>query len=464
MVEGVPLVLDLYDMRLSKADWRRIVQESVNLLLYENKKYGVRHLFFEEAAEFCPQRIGPESGRVYAEIEKLARMGGNAGLGYTLINQRAEEVNKAVLELCDCLFLHRQKGKNSLISLGKWLDAADAQRSKEIIKSLPGLSQGECWVWLQGSDEPRLVKMPTKRSLHPDRRHPQMAATKGTADVGKFVAALKTALPRIEEEQAANDPAALKKRIKELEAELRKPGTITSEQLRDIEGRAFRMFLDHARSEIAKIESVLRAWVDERETFTKESGQASAARSPVTRHHSPITRKEVKLDWSQGPKKPVLSTVTSSTAVSGGMRRMMVALAQRPGLSARQLGVRAGLSSSSGTFGTYLAKLRSNGWAEGGRDSMALTQAGIEALGAYEPLPTGRDLLNYWLHELGTGGASRMLTALADAYPRALDKQDLGAMAGISHTSGTFGTYLSKLRTLELVEGRSEIKLNPELA
>jgi hypothetical protein len=154
MKENISLVLDLYSMKLAKADWRKIVQQSVEILLYENKPCGLRHIFLEEAAEFCPQRVGPEQGRVYAEIEKLARMGGNASLGYTLINQRAEEVNKAVLELCDCLFLHRQKGKNSLISLGKWLDAADASGSKEIVKSLPSLAQGECWVWSQGSTKP----------------------------------------------------------------------------------------------------------------------------------------------------------------------------------------------------------------------------------------------------------------------------------------------------------------------
>jgi ATP-dependent exoDNAse (exonuclease V) alpha subunit len=70
----------------------------VRLLLYENKPYGLRHLFLEEAAEFVPQRIGPDQGYVYAEIEKLARMGGNASLGYTLVNQRAEEVNNEVLK------------------------------------------------------------------------------------------------------------------------------------------------------------------------------------------------------------------------------------------------------------------------------------------------------------------------------------------------------------------------------
>src|SRR5690606_5559778 len=70
MRENIPLVIDLYSMKLSKADWRKIVEESIRLLLYENKPCGLRHVFIEEAAEFCPQRVGPESGRVYAEIEK----------------------------------------------------------------------------------------------------------------------------------------------------------------------------------------------------------------------------------------------------------------------------------------------------------------------------------------------------------------------------------------------------------
>jgi hypothetical protein len=91
-------------------------------------------------------------------------MGGNARLGYTLINQRAEEVNKAVLELCDNLFLHRQKGRNSLNALTKWLDVADVRAGKEIISTLPTLPQGECWAWMAGTDRP------VREEREPDRR------------------------------------------------------------------------------------------------------------------------------------------------------------------------------------------------------------------------------------------------------------------------------------------------------
>ena len=143
---------------------------------------------------------------------------------------------------------------------------------------------------------------------------------------------------------------------------------------------------------------------------------------------------------------------------------MLIALAQRrDGLSKRKLGVRAGLAHSSGTFGTYLARLRSNGYAEGGPDHIQITEQGLEALGHYEPLPEGRDLFEYWLREL-PGGAGRMLTTLVDAYPESLSAEALGEISEVSHTSGTFGTYLSRLRSLELVEGsRDHLKASNEL-
>lgn len=194
MKENVSLVVDLYSMHLSKADWKRIVEQCVRLLLYENK--SLRHLFIEEAAEFCPQVVGQQDGKVYAEIEKLARMGGNASLGFTLINQRAEQVNKAVLELCDCLFLHRQKGRHSITALQKWLDAADVSNANEIAASLPSLAKGECWVWVEGSHKPVRVKMPEKRTFHPDRDNPSaITARTGTSvDVSLFVEKMKISL------------------------------------------------------------------------------------------------------------------------------------------------------------------------------------------------------------------------------------------------------------------------------
>jgi hypothetical protein len=137
---------------------------------------------------------------------------------------------------------------------------------------------------------------------------------------------------------------------------------------------------------------------------------------------------------------------------------MLIALAQRGPLNKKQLGVRAGLSSTSGTFGTYLGRLRADGLILGSGDAISITQEGLNALGTYQPLPEGQELLSYWLKELGAGGAGRMLQALAEVYPNPLSKGELGERAQISASSGTFGTYLGRLRTLELVEGRGELR------
>lgn len=195
---GVSAVIDLYDVKLSKADWRKIVRECIEVILYENEalRGGLRHVFLEEAAEFIPQHV--RDGNTYAAVEKLARMGGNAGVGVTVINQRAEEVNKAVLELCDNLLLHRQRGKNSLLSLRKWLEAGNVKPPRAITDSLADLPTGECWAWFKDLGAPRRVRVLAKRSFDPNRRAMSAKeaprATAAMVDVTAWVAKMKAAL------------------------------------------------------------------------------------------------------------------------------------------------------------------------------------------------------------------------------------------------------------------------------
>jgi hypothetical protein len=180
-------------------------------------------------------------------------------------------------------------------------------------------------------------------------------------------------------------------------------------------------------------------------------------RAPDPRRESPPARTSGFSSSGEG-KKPEAGLGNS------GLRRMLIALAQRNGLTAKQLGVRAGMSSKSGTFSNYLGRGRSNGWINGSRDRLGITEAGLAALGSYDPLPEGKDLLSFWLGELGNSGAMRMLSALADRYPNPMTAEELGEIAEISAGSGTFSNYLGKLRTLELVIGtRSDLRANEEL-
>lgn len=483
MREGVSLVIDLFDIRLSKADWRRVVEASVRALLYENAPYGLRHVFIEEAAEFVPQRILPGQGEVYAEVEKLVRMGGNVRLGCTLVSPRAEGVNKEVLELCDALFLFRQKGRRSIENLGKWLDVSGAVGSKQIVPSLATLPQGECWAWLAGSDTPVRARFPEKRTLHPDRRLRRDeldVPAHRVVDVGAFVQHMSGTLEQIMKEAQANDPAKLKTKIAELERALSAKGTVNPAAKVDLDaayaagveaGRSLglreageillgqqRTLVDEARPLFAQLrqvaaeaERIISKPLDIERVPAAPSAPSRSARAtppaPVGRQVSP----------------PAVSNGTSAT-MGGGERKLLTVLAQYPeGRSKRQLAILAGYAHNGGAFNNYLGALRSKGRMEGQGDGpLRITDAGFDVLGSYEPLPTGRALLQYWLGQLEK--APRLiLETVAGAYPRSRTKEETAAACGYEASGGGFNNALGKLRTLGLIGGRSELRASDEL-
>ena len=102
-----------------------------------------------------------------------------------------------------------------------------------------------------------------------------------------------------------------------------------------------------------------------------------------------------------------------------------------------------------------LSTLRSAGYIEGGNEqTMTITEGGLAALGDFDPLPTGRDLLAYWLRHRALGKCEReVLIALADA-PGGLDADALCRATGYEF-SGGFRNALSALRTLGLIQGRN---------
>jgi uncharacterized protein len=57
------------------------------------------------------------------------------------------------------------------------------------------------------------------------------------------------------------------------------------------------------------------------------------------------------------------------------------------------------------------------------------------------------------------------VAVLIDAYPNVLTKEDIAAQTPSQYapTGGGFGNALSRLRTLEPIEGRGEMKANDTL-
>lgn len=491
MQNRVSIVLDLYTMELSKADWKRICASAIRTMLYENKQYGLRHVFIEEAAEFCPQRVGPDQGRVYAEMEKLARMGGNALLGYTLINQRAEEVNKAVLELCDTLILHRQKGRNSLNALTKWLKIAGAKGDTSIVESMPTLKQGEAWAWLSGSDKPVRIQIPMKNSFHPDRRsiagtgaHVEKAAA---VDVDAFVTAMRETLTK-EGKKESPDQKFAKTLGREAIDQFVNTETVDASRARD-EGYREGFEAGHqagyekgysagnhvgcgsadamVRYITEQLPAAINGVVSEAIGLRTAQEVSQDIDKPAPAKLTPGQERErFKEEWNKPARFIPTAAPAKANGQGGGaeLRILRVLAARSPArFSKAQWATLSGMKRTGGTWQTYVSRLRQAGYLDEREDgTVGLTAAGIRAAGHVDR-PRAGSVIEDWKNSLGSGPA-KMIDELVRLHPQPMDRANLADRVGMTATGGTFQTYLSRLKTNGLIEisGR-KIKASPTL-
>lgn len=183
-----------------------------------------------------------------------------------------------------------------------------------------------------------------------------------------------------------------------------------------------------------------------RATPLATNGAALARQQPAPR---------VRAGGGSGPGEPLPK----------GERKILTALAQyEGGRSLRQVALLAGYAVNGGGFNNYLSSLRARGLIEGTRDCLRITPDGTAALGSFDPLPTGPELLDHWMRQLGKA-EREALTVLVEAYPEALSKEELASRTESQYAAdgGGFNNALSRLRTLELVEGRGELRASEEL-
>jgi hypothetical protein len=223
-------------------------------------------------------------------------------------------------------------------------------------------------------------------------------------------------------------------------------------EIDDIVGRAMSVAGIYRAVPSDRIEREFRKSVGMAPLTTESLGDGSLRPAPPNR---------VALDFGNGH---VEHSHGSSELGKSGLRRMLIALAQNPdGLSDSKLGLRADVSVKGGSFDSYLSKGRRSGWIDGERSKLKITALGLTALGPFDPLPTGRALLDFWLNKLGNSGTSRMLDVLSRMYPKRLTAAELGKHAGVSVDGGSFDSYLSKLRGFDLVTGdRATLKASEE--
>jgi hypothetical protein len=161
-----------------------------------------------------------------------------------------------------------------------------------------------------------------------------------------------------------------------------------------------------------------------------------------------------KPNISNLPKAFDGSTETDEERLGGGAKRLVEVLVRcHPArFTKAQWASLAELSHKSGTFGTYLSKIRSMGLILEERGLFAPTEAAFQMCSANVMNPqTNSEVVDMWKKALG-GTPARMIEVVRGAFPEPITKEQLAQSVGITHTSGTFGTYFSKLRSNSLVE------------
>ncbi len=466
-------------------------------------------LVIDEADAIAPQKPQKGEERMLGAAEDIVRRGGQRGIGCVLVTQRSAVLNKNVLTQCQIIVALRTIAPQDLAALNAWVEVHGTKEEQAtLMQSLPSLPVGDAWFWSPGwpttegiFQRVHILPIETFDSGATPTGTKQRVEPKTVADID--LEAVKRQMADAIERKKADDPKELKRQIAELKkkAEFIHPGPIatgvskappiltehdrtlladlgkairertakTSELMTAAESRcehfvqsAVAEYLNTVRNvhtDVAADVAKTLERVGLQKILSKLEGVAIAAPGPVAQPRHRVT--------PPAPQRVAPRQVAAdgnATVGNSGLRRMLIALAQRPqGLNRRQLGVRAGLSSRSGTFDTYLSRARTNGWITDGHGKLVITDDGLKALGSYTPLPEGAELLQHWLSELGTSGAARILAALASVYPRSLTRAELGEAAALSDRSGTFDTYLSRLRTLELIEGKGELKASDEL-
>jgi uncharacterized protein len=471
----------IFDIKLwSKTKRRQFVADFSERLLHKNR--DPIFVVFEEAHKFAPQ-MTRDSGdkRMLGAVSDLATEGRGMGIGVGMVTQRSARLNKDLLEEVDNLIILRTQGTNDRNAIRKWITTHELDEETyvpDVLRSLPRLPTGSGWVWSPVLfDEP--IRVDIRQALTFDssatpksgarRRRPKTVADINLKDI-------EQRMTETIERAREDDPAFLKKRIRELEKE-------TDEKIRIAADAAYKdgytTGKDHGAPKEVKVPildpklyKTFRTTVDKLWDVTNQISHAvTAAESIVVTAQDAVKRSQEAPAAPAPPPQPKAAprpvaspSEPSNGKIVKGARRMLESLAQydpRP-MTRPQLATFARLQMG-GTFRNYLSELRRRALiVEDDNGLIRLTDQGIaECPPPARPI-TIQEVQGMWLNVL-VSGERRMLEYLLSIYPTEVSRDDL-AVASELEMGGTFRNYLSTLRRNGLIaENGKSVRASSEL-
>lgn len=454
---------------LSKGKQIRFLAEFFEALYHHNRDPLL--VLADEAQRYAPQKPGPEEARTLGAVQDAVKLGRKHGLGLVLFTQRGAGLNKEVSELCDMMVAFRTPGPLDQERVRDWLDANTTKVQRDtVMGQLSGLETGTA-VFASGHPELKVF------GVYPVRR-PETFDSSATPKVGQARAEpkklakpdmdeLKTKMAAAIERAKADDPKALRAEIAALKRDAAKSvagPTAAPPKTERVEVPTF------SEDEFSALFESVSSEADAAVTRATEA-KATIGRALV--NYRQLQRAAVKARPKPSPEPARAVPVTAhqeraapATSTASGLPKcesaLLRAIVQRhPQTSSRaQVSILSGYSVNSSSFTNALGALRSQGLIAGQGDSLSPTNEGAARIGAVPPLPSGKELADWWRGKLPKAEAA-LLGALVDAGHE-LSKEKLAERSGYSLTSSSFSNALGALRSLQLVE-RGPIRASAEL-
>lgn len=480
---GVSAILDIYE--LNSQERKRFVNLFLSSLIDAPRSlWHPALVVIDEAHVFAPQSGEAESAGAVNDLMTRGRKRGFCGV---LATQRLSKLHKDSAAEAHNLLI----GRTMLdIDVKRAMDAlgftAGTQKTQ-----LRQLSPGHFFAVGPAitTEEVADVAVGPVVTTHPQPGKRSILETPAPQKI-KAVLAQLADLPK-EAQDEAKSMAELQARVRTLEAELRRsqkaPVAVAAPQAsrQEIKQAREQGFLDGRIAlarEVTRTVEVMRrrgskliesigaeaeqlsqllltevVALNAEEAAPKYQAMGAAAEASVARFNA----KPVAVPRPAAPRMvPRMGSGPGSSEVSAGERKLLTVLAQYPeGKEVTPLAHLAGYTVN-GHVKNMIGHLRSmtfitEGW------PVRITDAGLDALGEYRPLPTGEELHRYWYGKLSEGEA-RMLRNLIEVFPDGLSQAELAARAGYT-MNGHFKNMLGHLRTMELAEGSSLIKASESL-
>ena len=326
--ERLSCVLSLFEF--SEGDKTRFLIDFAERLYRRNE--DPLHLFLEEADDYAPQRPFREQARLLRAWENVVRRGRQRGLGITMITQRSAALNKSVLTQIETLVVLRTTSPQDRKAIQAWVEHHG--QSLELLESLPGLEDGEAWVWsphwLKVVKRVRFRLRETFDSAATPKevRGKRPPATLADVDLG----AIRKRMAATIERARAEDPRELRRQVTILQAELAKAGKGAQvvhalHKAGETHAGLERKLRAEYRRYVDEVEAKLLGLIRERDAALKAiKGEAERMAGVITRAWSSAQKAAQELLDGAAHYKP--PTVTPAPRGSEAARALLPRLGQ----------------------------------------------------------------------------------------------------------------------------------------